>query len=157
MFAPLDFPISLVCSVGLRREILDPCGASWQLRRGTALAEGLLERGGTLWDSVPQPGALGTALSVWKTCLFPTPDLEMLFSCANVQSCEAAVPFCYGAAPELPRACRRFLSLPRNTLFKVLKKLSHPEQREAFSEENTGLDPGSACCSVAKSLAGDRR
>lgn len=146
-----------VCSAGLSREILDLCGASWKLWRGT---EGLLERGRTLWDNVPQPGPLGTALSAcsaWKTCPFPTLDLEMLFSCANVLSCEAqsglfAVEQCLSS----PQACRRFLSLPRKTLLKVLKKFSHPEQWEAFSE-NTGLGPSSACCSVAKSLAGDRR
>lgn len=58
--------------------------------------------GRTLWDCVPQPGALGTVLSAcsaWKTCLFPTPDLEMLFSCANVLSCEAAVPFAVEQCP----------------------------------------------------------
>lgn len=145
------FQSPAVCS----RESLDLCEASWQLWRGTG---GLLERGRTLWDSVPpgrSPGDCPVCCAACKTSPFPTLDLEMLFSCANVLSCEAALGC--AAVPELPRACRRFLSLPRKTLFKGLKELSHPEQWEAFSEENTGLDPSSACCSVAKSLAGDRR
>lgn len=89
---------------------------AWLLRRGTdlpcparhrcLLRQGLLERGRSgpvpLTDccrgSVLQPGTLGTVLSawaVWKTCFFPALalDLEVLFSCANVLSCEADVPF----------------------------------------------------------------
>lgn len=92
--------------------------------------------------SVPWPGTLGTALSacaIWKTCRFPAfaLDLEMLFSGANVLSCEADRAALSPDVPEVlwPVAGGWLLSQPRKTLFKV-QKLSHPKQWEGLSEED---------------------
>lgn len=89
-----------------------------------------------------------------KPVSFPTLDLEMLFSCANVLSCEAAVPFAVEQCLSSHGPAGGSHPCPGKLCLRFLKELSHPKHWKGFSEQSPGLSPSSAAAQKPNPLLG---